>query len=328
MLKKIVIITIIVLISGAIFYRDLFIRLYQAYQAEQISYERAKYYQLESNLQIQDITQKLIAETFIPLHLKKPLIDNERRIVIFKYQSGAEYVGGYFSYLTTGLNPTIIFLRGGNEYFGIMRPNNQFSFIKGYNVVGTLYRGNIYGGVDQFGGDDIDDIENLIRFFPQLEDFTQVKLKAPYAMVGVSRGAMEMFIALSRLEYLKDKVSHAISISGNVDLNVSILKRFEVLYGLKNKFKKCQESNFENWLKQRNPICNVENLPKSLKVLLIYGLLDNRVFLEEQQNLHSALEKNGIASTLEILPEGNHNMHGLFKEVEDNIIRFLSSSKD
>ena len=83
----------------------------------------------------------------------------------------------------------MIFLRGGNGYYGIARPNNRFSFLDGYNVVGTLYRGNIYGGVDEWGGADIQDVENLTQFFPRLASFVHKEIRPPYSMLGVSRGA-------------------------------------------------------------------------------------------------------------------------------------------
>ena len=116
------------------------IRLYQGFQLNQTSKDRAKYYALPNGAQIQDITDKLISDKSIPDDLKQPLINGERRIVIFKYRSGSDYVGGYFSYLVKGNHRVIIILRGGNKFMGIMRPNNRFSFLQGYNIVGTLYK--------------------------------------------------------------------------------------------------------------------------------------------------------------------------------------------
>lgn len=238
MLKKIFIIVLSLLLVGGFLYREMLVRVYEDLQRYRTAKDRAKYYQLEDG-NIQDITQKIILDESIPMSLKQPLIDGKRRVVIFKYLSGFNDVAGYFSYLTDAEHPLMIFLRGGNGYFGIMRPNNAFSFLDGYNVVGTLYRGNIYGGIDEFGGEDVLDVENLIKFFPQLENFTHVKLQAPYGMIGVSRGAMEMFIALSQLEFVKERVSHAIAVSGNLDLRVSKDRRPEM------KVDKCSGSSFK-----------------------------------------------------------------------------------
>src|SRR3989338_9197128 len=81
------------------FYHKTLIRLYQGFRSEQLSKERANYYVLKDNAQIQDITQKLILDKSIPQELKEPLIRHERRIVVFKYLSNSNYVAGYLSYL-------------------------------------------------------------------------------------------------------------------------------------------------------------------------------------------------------------------------------------
>jgi len=323
MLKKIFIVILSIFLVSCFLYRETLVRIYEGLLQYQTSADRAKYYQLE-NTTIQDITQKLILDESIPQALKQPLIDGKRRIVIFKYLSGSEYVAGYLSYLTNTQQPTMIFLRGGNGYFGIMRPNNPFSFLDGYNIVGTLYRGNIYGGVDEFGGEDIQDVENLIKFFPQLENFTHIKLQAPYGMIGVSRGAMEMFIALSQLKFVKERVSHAISISGNVDLNLSMNRRPEMKYLFWTKFKETGESDFENWINARDPVKNAPNLSKSLKVLLVYGMADNRVYLEEQQNFKKAIEAQDINVELVTVPNAQHGFDGHFDDLAKIIKKFMN----
>jgi dipeptidyl aminopeptidase/acylaminoacyl peptidase len=321
LLKKIIIVLLILFICGFAF-RDTLSRLYQGFQEYRISKDRANHYRLEG-ADIQDITQKLIDDPSIPTHLKKPLIQGDRRIVIFKYLSGSDDVAGYFSYLTNGDHPLMIFLRGGNGYFGITRPNNRFSFLDGYNIVGTLYRGNIYGGTDEWGGEDVEDVENLIKFFPNLNDFTKIKFQAPYGMIGVSRGAMEMFSALSRSEYVKSLVTHAVSVSGNVDLTLSMNKRPDMSYLFR---KKCQESNqgdFPSWIRSRDPIANASKLAKSLQVLLVYGLEDNRVFLEEQQNLKKALESEHVNVELVVIPGAKHGLDDHFEHFENAFQKFM-----
>ncbi len=120
--------------------------------------------------------------------------------------------------------------------------------------MGTLYRGNIYGGDDQFGGNDIEDVENLIKFFPQLENFTKLKLQSPFTMMGISRGAMQMFISLSRSNYVKQRINKAISVSGNVDLNISMNKRFEMRYLFKKECKKSHIQDIHEWINIRDPV--------------------------------------------------------------------------
>ncbi|MCH9608582.1 MAG: hypothetical protein S4CHLAM45_11600 [Chlamydiales bacterium] len=322
-MKKFFILCALLLLVGVGFYFGTLKRLYQGYRS---SKDRSQYYQLgDSN--IQDITEKLIADSTIPSDLKQPLIEGKRRIVIFKYLSGSENVAGYLSYLTEGDFPLMLFLRGGNGSFGIPRPNHCFSFLEGYNVVGTLYRGNIYGGVDEWGGEDICDVENLIKFLPQLESVSKVNFQPPYKMMGVSRGAMEMFISLSRSEYVRDTISHAISVSGNVDLNVSMDKRPEMRYLFRKKFKESSGDCFDHWLQSRNPVAHSSQLSKSLKILLVYGLEDNRVFLQEQKNLKKALEGKQIDVELATIPGANHGLDGHFETLESILKDWLKKEK-
>jgi len=323
MIKKISAILLIVILISSLFFRNTFFRLYDGFRSAQISKEREKYYVIKDGSQITDITEILISDKTIPADLKQPLISGERRIVIFKYPSDSQIVAGYLSYLTKGTHPVMIFLRGGNGYYGIMRPNNRFSFLKGYNVVGTLYRGNIYGGQDEFGGADIQDVENLLKYFPKLEAFSHIKLPLPYVMMGGSRGAMEMFISLSRSNYIKSRVNNAISVSGNIDLNISMKNRAEMRYLFESQFKNSQSKSFEEWIKSRNPVDNAENLSKSLKVLLIYGAADNRVSLEEQQSFKRALDKEGIVSQLIVVPGANHGLDNNYKDLERIVINFM-----
>lgn len=321
--KKSLIVVAALFVIGLTSYYETLIRFYQGYQILKSGREKAKYYELDQQ-NFEDITQKLIEDERVPLNLKQPLIQGARRIVIFKYPSGSHEVAGYLSYLTKGTYPTLLFLRDGNGFSEIMRPNNPFSFLEGYNVVGTLYRGNIYGGVDEWGGEDVYDVENLMKFFPQLEKHTGVKISPPYTLLGVSRGAMEMFAALSRLRYVQERVTHAVSVSGNIDLQVTMDKRPEMRYLFREKFKQSGKVNFEAWIRERDPVLNASLLPKSLKVLLVYGLADNRVFLEEQLNLQRALEAQGISVELVTIPGAPHDLEGHFQEFEESLKIFMS----
>ena len=150
-----------------------------------------------------------------------------------------------------------------------------------------------------------------------------VKLQPPFAMMGVSRGAMEMFLALSREGIAKSAVSHAIAVSGNLDLRISMKQRPEMQYLFKSKFKESQGAQFDNWLNARDAVYNAKNLSKSLKVLLVYGLADNRVSLEEQQSFLRALKNAGIASELVTIPEGNHGLDDHFVELENAVLNFM-----
>lgn len=327
-MKKFLAVFFIVLLGVIAWQHKTILRVYQGAIGYLNNRNHTNYYRLTGNDSIQDISERLSHDLNIPLELRQPLLEKKRRIYIFKYLSDGHEVAGYLSLITTGEHPLIMFVRGGNGNFGILRPNNAFSFLDGYNVIGTLYRGNIYKGIDEFGGEDINDIENLIRFIPKLEQASQSHLKSPIAMIGVSRGAMQMFVSLSRSSLVKGTVHKAISISGNVDLDTTVALRPEMKHIFEMKFKEQKKFHqFNEWLKARNPVSLVKQLPSSLEVLLIYGLNDNRVGIQEQLHLYDMLTKNNIKTEFIKIPGATHGMDGYVDEVKKMIIGFLNSSE-
>jgi dipeptidyl aminopeptidase/acylaminoacyl peptidase len=109
-----------------------------------------------------------------------------------------------------GNHPCVIFNRGGNRDFGAIAGRalvNQLCRIAswGYVVVASQYRGQ-----DQFGGQDLDDVLNLL---PLLEaepgaDASRI------GMIGFSRGGMMTCLALART----DRIRAAVVCSGLTDL--------------------------------------------------------------------------------------------------------------
>ena len=324
-MKKLLISTFILIVGVGIFSHDTLVRLYQGAAIYFHSKNHLSYFKLKQNQDIEDITDRLKNDSQIPLKLRQPLLDGKRRIYIFKYLSDGKEVAGYLSLLTQGEHPSIIFLRGGNGKFGILRPNNTFSYMEGYNVIGTLYRGNLYEGEDEFGGNDINDVENLIKFTPQLEQHTNKQIKPPFSMIGVSRGAMQMFVSLSRSNLVKNNVQTAVSISGNVDINTTTKLRPEMKYMFEKKFNNQKQFNdFQRWLNYRNPVSLINQLNPSLNVLMIYGLKDNRVPIEEQNNFYNALKKTRRKVEFIKLPDAGHGMDEHLDEVKKLIVKFLS----
>lgn len=326
MIKKISLLTVLIFFVLIAVCHNIILRTYRDYQSLKLSKYRAEVYRLKGKTNFKDITEQLSLDESIPAELKAPLINGERKIVIFKYLSDGQEVAGYFSYLTNQKpNPTLIFLRGGNKFFGLMRPNNRFSFLKGYNIVGTLYRGNIYKGEDEFGGEDVHDVENLLKFIPRLENFSNVKLQVPFTMMGVSRGALEMFLSLQQSKYVQQVVSKAVSVSGNVDIRVTMQQRPDMKYLFKQFFKNSTHATFEDWIKKRNPINNLTNIPNTLKVLMVYGTADDRVSLQEQLNLKQALEKENIYAKFVTIDGADHGFENHFDELEKIVLQFMNT---
>jgi len=291
---------------------SLILRLYDGAYSYLHNGKRVNVYKISTGSKIEDITERLLNDDSIPDEIKKPIIKQKRRILIFKYLSQGHPVAGYISYLP-GSAYSVIFLRGGNGHFGIMRPNNPFSFIPDTTVIGTLYRGNLYESQDndQFGGEDLNDILELYKTLPSLRKTLNLTFPLPKAIVGVSRGAMQMVASVAHSNFLKNKIKLLISISGNLDFRITNKERAEMHYLFNKKFKQQNKfSTLSDWISHRNPAELVSKLPNTINIALFYGCKDNRVPRSEQISFIESLRKYKIHYDLIEIENASHSLDG------------------
>ncbi len=173
-----------------------------------------------------------------------------------------------------GNYPCIIYNRGGNREFGALTPERVIRFLAlvaswGHVVAASQYRGNLGGeGREQFGGDDINDVLNLI---PLLEAH-------PYAdherigMMGGSRGGMMTYKALT----LTDRIKAASIRCGVTDLILWTEDRKdmdEVYSDLIPEFNPDDRMT----LKSRSPIYWADKMCPTTPILIMHGTSDWRV---------------------------------------------------
>lgn len=100
----------------------------------------------------------------------------------------------------TGKAPLLIYNRGGAENRSLIETRHLstfFSFLarKGYVVIASQYRGNDGGeGYDRWGGDDINDVLNLVNVARQLP-YVDIERKV---MLGQSRGGLMTYLAIRK----------------------------------------------------------------------------------------------------------------------------------
>ncbi|MCL2323642.1 MAG: prolyl oligopeptidase family serine peptidase [Oscillospiraceae bacterium] len=143
---------------------------------------------------------------------------NDMYFYKFSYASDSEKVIGFFvrPIDCIGKLPIIIYNRGGNRSYG----ENTYEYIlslgfyfarKGYIFAATQYRGVDGGtGIEQFGGDDLDDVFNLLKIVKGLlyADTNNI------FMIGQSRGGMETYEACRN----NTEINAAVIDSGPSDL--------------------------------------------------------------------------------------------------------------
>lgn len=117
----------------------------------------------------------------------------------FAYRSDTYEVKGYMVVpAKAGKYPVLIYNRDGQLETGLL---NEMVICKelhemarwGYVVVASQYRGNAGGeGKDELGGDDVNDILNLIPFLSNIPEADTSRI----GMYGINRGGMMTYIAL------------------------------------------------------------------------------------------------------------------------------------
>lgn len=188
-----------------------------------------------------------------------------------------------------GKYPCIISNRGGNRDFGEWTPLSVAFFMGkmanwGYIVVASQYRGNDGGeGVEQFGGDDVNDVLNLVPVLNQLPkaDTTRVGIE------GGSRGGMMTYLAMKK----SCKFKAAVVVAGLADAHLNIKNRPEMEERVFSELVPNYSTDKENQLNQRSAVQWADEMCKTTPLLIMHGSADWRVSPEESLNLVNKLYK-------------------------------------
>ena len=198
-------------------------------------------------------------------------------------------------------HPLIVYNRGGSREYGkltlytIMRNLVPWAR-KGYMVFASNYRGNDGGeGVEEFGGNDINDVLNLLaiaRAHPAFDGKNAF-------MIGHSRGGMMTTLAVKH----KANVNAAISIAGISDARQLVnhdMVRENVLKKLVPGYSEAPDVT----LAVRSSLLWPEDI--TVPLLLLHGDNDKDVHVNDSVKLHEAITETGGTSELFIYPTGSH----------------------
>lgn len=250
-------------------------------------------YGLEPEEDLKDITEKILQSSIIEDAIKETIISYQRKIYIFRYPSDGLSIIGFINYAPGQGDKLMVNLRGGNRKFYILNPASNLTCYKDYAIIGTLYRGGLSEGVDEFGGADVNDAKNLVAFIPTLEKKLQTKLsdKTKF-LLGGSRGGMQMFLFLERYPEMQDYFQKVVGLSGLYDLELlhdsrpDMIKMFKKDFGLTAK-------NAKDWFAYRSPIHHIDQINSNLPILLIEGTNDIRASKDDSKNMYEHLRAHG-----------------------------------
>lgn len=267
-----------------------------------------QFYSLEEGDEFREITETILESEETKESIKQLIRSTGRRFFLFSYPSDGFQVKGYISFLPYAEeSPLLVFLRGGNRTFGLMHPATDYTCAHSYTVLATTYRGGVSAGTDEFGGAEVNDIHNLMEYFPAIQEKIGVYFSPKKTfMLGGSRGGMEMFLALSRSIPLQYKITKAVSLSGLLDLEECMAYREDMRTMFIRDFGLDPEKNENDWIAYRNPIANAPNLRKDLPILILQGTEDLRVSLNEGYHMVNVLANNGNPVTYLEIQGGDH----------------------
>jgi dipeptidyl aminopeptidase/acylaminoacyl peptidase len=233
------------------------------------------------------------------------------------YISDGLKVKGYLAYPSEdGKYPCIIWCRGGIGNAGIIDAFNAKGIFGqlaswGYVVFAPQYRGNDGGeGEDEFGGNDVNDIINLI---PLADEIPQAD-NSLWGIEGWSRGGMMTYLVLSRTDIFKA----AVVTGGIANLRCSsdesrfMRRLFEMSLG------KYNSEEFNQNCNSRSIVNFADRLSRTSPILIMHGTADNRVFPHDSIDLSYKLIEYDIPFRLILLEKGDHFLKKHRKEVDVN----------
>lgn len=233
------------------------------------------------------------------------------------YISDGLKVKGYIAYRadTSKRYPCVIWNRGGIGEKGAIdsfTARGLFGQIAswGFVVFASQYRGNAGGeGKDEFGGDDVNDVLNLIPLANEL-DFAD---REKWGIEGWSRGGMMTYLTLTKTTFFKCAIitGGIANLRCNSDESKFMRRLYEVTLGTYS------EDEFNEKCESRSIINFPERLSKNTQLLILHGTDDKRILPHDSLDLSYQLLKHKIPYRLVMLEGGDHFMRKHRKEVDE-----------
>ncbi|MBT3207392.1 MAG: prolyl oligopeptidase family serine peptidase [Bacteroidetes bacterium] len=248
-------------------------------------------------------------------------IDNIR-IERLLYFSDTNLISGYLVFPTnSGKLPCIIYNRDGFGKFGMI--TDEFAMKElatiaswGYLVIASQYRGSGSDeGIDEFGGNDINDVLTLIDVLKQVNEADTTKI----GMYGWHRGGMMTYLALSKT----DKIKAAFVGGGLSDLLYNAMAGNDSVETVYPEIIPDFISISEEAMKQRSAVYFCENICKTTSILLLHGTADSLAAPQTVLNLSGEFLKNKIPHKLIMYEGGTNKLPEYKKEVNMEIKKWF-----
>ena len=211
-----------------------------------------------------------------------------------------------------GHYPCIIYNRGGNRDMGALLVYNamvQMASLaaEGYVVIASNYRGNSNSeGKEEFGGNDVRDVLNLIPTLGQVEYADTSKI----GMFGISRGGMMTYLAMKESCQIKS----AVVLGGLNDLFIMKEKRPDMESHVYEEVIPQYSAHSDSLLKDRSVTYWSDQLCRSIPLLMLHGSADKACDISMANKLHAQLKKHEHPH---VFLEFKKDNHGCMKHKEE-----------
>ena len=239
------------------------------------------------------------------------------------YLSDGLRINGYL--LTPGgegKHPCIIYNRGGNPQLNslsresLTRGHAAVLATAGYLVVASHYRqGGGSEGHDQFGGDDLNDVLNLIPLLEREPGCDPSRI----GMIGVSRGGMMTYLSLKRTE----RIRTAAVISGSADFALNLKSRPEMAK-VYEALIPGYASHPEESLAERSAVRWAQKINKNTPILLLHGTADWRVGPAEAVEMADAFLRCKQPFRFVLFEGGAHGLPEYTQEVDRLLLNWFN----
>lgn len=219
--------------------------------------------------------------------------------------------------------PVIIYNRGGNGSFGMVSEPFIIRFLsklasKGFIVIGSQLRGSEgSGGMDEFGGKDVDDVLYLFKVIDELRTADKNRI----VQLGWSRGGITNFQVLKGT----DRINATITIASMADLLESHRDIMFKVY--RNRIPGYAKDSIAA-TKRVSPIQQIDSIRnKKVPLLFIHGDNDSTVLYSNSVKLHKKAEQKGFNSKLITYPNGDHGLMNYYQQLLTDIEVWLDEKR-
>lgn len=218
-----------------------------------------------------------------------------------------------------GKYPVIIVNRGGNQDLGHLIVATAVNMMapfaaEGYVVVATNYRGTSRSeGRDQFGGNDVNDVLNLMTSIAELENVDTSRI----ALLGISRGGMMNYLTLKNAN--DEHIKAVASIGGISDLSLTMEHHPQIEEVAKELIPDF-DSRRDQEIRKRSAVYWANELSPTTPILMLHSMDDKHVYYNQVPVFADSLEHYQIPYQLVSFKNDKHGLLNHEVEVKKMIL--------